>query len=193
MSVEKRKTRKNRKEEILSAALFLVAKNGTAAATIRAIASVAGVTEGAIYRHFPNKESLIRSIYQRIVREMVEAKEEIVKGPESLSEKLHKWIQVTFEYYDEHPDAFVFLYLTPHNFVDVDGEIIDRQGELFMEMIREAQADGQARSLDPALALSHFLGLELSVPRLIHENRLPPPARQYASEVKEALLRVFAP
>ncbi len=186
------KKRKNRKEKIISAAISLVAKKGLSAATIRAIASLAGVTEGAIYRHFQNKEALIRSIYQRIVLEMVNAKEKIAEGPESLREKINEWVCVTYEYYDEHPDAFIFLYLTPHKFDEADEEIIDRQGELFMKMIQEAQARGEARPMDPGLALSHFTGIELSLPRLINEGRLAPAARQYVPEVVDAILRVFS-
>jgi AcrR family transcriptional regulator len=191
MTVKKRRKRKNRKEEIISAALSLVAKTGLGSATIRAIASLAGVTEGAIYRHFPNKESLIRSIYQRIVLDMVEAKERIADGEGTLRQKIRKWVTVTYEYYDEQPDAFIFLYLTPHKFHEVDEEIIDRQGDVFMKMIQEAQKKGEARTMKPQLALSHFTGIELNVPKLIHEGRLTPGAQQYISGVVDAILRVF--
>jgi len=161
------------------------------AATIRAIADLAGVTEGAIYRHFPNKESLIRSIYQRIVLEMVNAKERIAIEEGDFPKKIRKWIRITYKYFDEHPDAFVFLYLTPHNFNELDVEIIDRQGEIFMDMIRKAQQDGEVRSMKLELALSHFTGIELNVPRLIHEGRLPPNAQHHIPEVLDAVLRVF--
>ncbi|MHC4945801.1 MAG: TetR/AcrR family transcriptional regulator [Planctomycetota bacterium] len=192
MAVKKRRNRKNRKEEIISAALSLVAKKGLGSATIRAIASLAGVTEGAIYRHFPNKESLIRSIYQRIVLEMVNAKERIAGEKGTLRQKIRDWVNVTYEYYDEQPDAFIFLYLTPYKFDEVDEEIIDRQGEIFMKMIQEAQTKGEARPMKPELALSHFTGIELNVPRLIHEGRLAPGAQQYIPQVVDAILRVIA-
>jgi AcrR family transcriptional regulator len=192
MTEKKRIHRNNRKDEITSAALTLVAKKGLGAATIRAIAGLAGVTEGAIYRHFPNKESLIRSIYQRIVLEMVNAKERIAGKEGSLREKLREWIRVTYQYYDEQPDAFIFLYLTPHKFIEIDEEIIDRQGDIFMAMIQEAQAKGEARPMEPELALSFFTGIELNVPRLIHEGRIAPTAQRYIPEVLDAILRVFA-
>ena len=41
------------------------------------------------------------------------------------------------------------------------------------------------------LALSHFSGILLNVPRLINEGSLPRPALQYTDEVKRAIYRVF--
>lgn len=185
------KKRKNRKEQIISAALSLVAQEGLGAASVRAIAQRAGVTEGALYRHFPNKDELIRSIYGRIVLEMVQAKENIAESRKPFRDKIAEWVSVTYDYYDLQADAFIFLYLTPHVFNDVNGEIIDRQGDIFMEMIQAAQESGEARAMDPGLALSHFTGIELNVPRLIHEGRLPGPASQYVQEVVDAILRVL--
>lgn len=184
--------RTNKKEKIISAAIAVVANHGPEGASIRAIASLAGVSEGAIYKHFPSKEGLIQFIYQRIVEEMVQTKEEISKGPGSLREKLDKWVGVTFDYYDQQPDAFILLYLTPHRFETVDPATMTRQGEMIKEMIMEAQTKGEVRALEPELALSHFIGIELSVPRLINEGRLSPPAGKYVSEVVDAVMRVLS-
>ena len=50
--------RKNRRQEIVAATVRLVARQGVTGASIRQIASEAGVTEGALYRHFENKDDL---------------------------------------------------------------------------------------------------------------------------------------
>lgn len=184
--------RKSQKENIISAAISSVANKGLSAATIRTIASLAGVTEGAIYRHFPSKDALIRAIYERIVLKMVQTKEKIALSPDPFQEKISQWVRVTYEFFDEQPDAFVVMYLTPHNFDEKGEGIVDRQGEIFMELIRNAQDKGLARAMDPSLALSHFTGVELNVPRLIREGRLTPPAKQYVSQVVDAILRVFS-
>jgi len=50
---------------LLSAAEALLEHGGLDAATVPAIAEAAGVSVGVIYRHFPNKDALLRAVYER--------------------------------------------------------------------------------------------------------------------------------
>lgn len=52
----------DKKENILKAALHLFAKGGYAATSTAKVAKEAGVSEGLIFRHFENKEGLLRAI-----------------------------------------------------------------------------------------------------------------------------------
>ena len=54
-----------KKENILTAALDLFAKQGVAASSTRAIAQEAGVSEGLIFRHFVNKEALLTEVLKK--------------------------------------------------------------------------------------------------------------------------------
>ncbi len=47
---------------VLDAALRLFSKNGYSPTTVREIAEQAGVSVGAVYHHFPDKESIFRSL-----------------------------------------------------------------------------------------------------------------------------------
>lgn len=49
------------RQQLLDAALCVFSKRGYARATTREIAETAGVAEGTIYRHFPDKRELFRS------------------------------------------------------------------------------------------------------------------------------------
>lgn len=51
-----------KQEKILEAALHLFAKEGFHATSTKKIAKLAGVSEGLIFRHFDNKESLLQAI-----------------------------------------------------------------------------------------------------------------------------------
>lgn len=59
-----------KKEKILAVALQLFAEEGYASASTSKVAKVAGVSEGLIFRHFTNKEGLLKAIieegYQRL-------------------------------------------------------------------------------------------------------------------------------
>src|ERR1043166_8441388 len=51
-----------RPQEILDAALAVFAEKGFAAARMEEVARRAGVTKGTIYRYFPSKEELFKSL-----------------------------------------------------------------------------------------------------------------------------------
>lgn len=105
--------RKNRKEELLTAAVHLIADGGLGAATVRAIARGAGVTDAAVYRHYESKDDLCWRAYNRIVREMVGEKRHLVASEAPLREKLREWVRLSYAYHDRNPDAMIFLLSMP--------------------------------------------------------------------------------
>jgi len=185
--------RKNKKDELIAATVRLVANGGTGAATIRAIAREAGVTDAAVYRHYRSKEDLCRRAYARIVEEMIREKEQLVSGPAPIHQKLHEWIRLSYAYFDNYPEGFTYVFLTPHTRPAAERVTVTRQGQLFMAMIRRAQEASDIRPLAPELALSHFVGLMLNVPRLINAGMLDGPASAYTEEVSTAVWRTLRP
>ena len=55
-----------RQGQILDHALALVRERGLAAVTTKKLATRVGFTEGALYRHFPNKQALILGLMDRL-------------------------------------------------------------------------------------------------------------------------------
>ena len=179
--------RKNKKADIVSAAVRLVARQGVNGTSIRQIATAAGVTEGALYRHFKGKDDLCQQAYFTIVADMASVKEKIAASPAPIPAKIREWVRVSYEYYDQFPDAFSYVFFTEHDFPESWKEITTRQGRIFARII----AQMNPAPAQPALALSHFSGVLLNVPRLINEGSLPRPALNYADEVVEAIYRIF--
>ena len=182
--------RKNKKEEIVAATIRLVAQKGVNGSTIREISDAAGVTEGAVYRHFASKEDLCQQVYCSIVAEMAAAKEEILESEQPIDQKIHDWVRVTFEYFDTYQDAFTYVLLTSHDFPDELAEISSRQGRILMKMLDPVCRAEQ--SLPREVALSHFTGLMLNIPRLINEGFLTGPAMAYTEEVVRAITSIFS-
>lgn len=60
----------DKREEIVSAALVLIAENGFHAAPMAMIADKAGVGAGTIYRYFENKDVLITELYRELEERM---------------------------------------------------------------------------------------------------------------------------
>jgi AcrR family transcriptional regulator len=180
--------RKNKREEIIESAVWLIAHEGMQAATIRAITHRAGITEGALYRHFKSKSELLEEIYEKLVARMAEAKSDIADSDLSFDDKLRTWVRVTYEFYDEYPEAFTFVLLTPHR---LDKDIFHRQGKTFSRMFVDAVQSGKARDIEIPLAQSHFTGVILNVPRLINEGNLSGPATSYVNDVAGAVRRLL--
>jgi AcrR family transcriptional regulator len=180
------------KGHLIRATVGIVAERGVEAATIDAIARRVGITQGAIYRHYRSKEELQWDAYRHFVDEMIAEKSHLLESDIPFREQLREWIRLTYEYFDRDPAAFTYvLLMTNVNVPKQHLEITRRQSELFMRMLRQAQTDGEARIVQPELALCHFTGLMLNVPRLINEGTLARPAIHYVSEVSEIVWRVL--
>jgi AcrR family transcriptional regulator len=59
----KQKGEKNTKEKILDVAIDLFSKNGYERTSVREIASAIGLTEGAFYKHYDNKEAVLDDVF----------------------------------------------------------------------------------------------------------------------------------
>lgn len=182
------KKRKNKKENITTATIWLIAHKGMQAAIIRAIAQRAQITEGAVYRHFPSKMELLQETYEHLVSSMAETKKHLAASEQPFSKKLRQWVRIMYEFYDEYPEACTFVLLTPHN---LERELFHRQGKVFMRMFRTAQRTGEAKPMRAPLALSHFSGVMLNVLRLINEGTLGGPAIQYLDDVTMAIRQML--
>ena len=62
---KKKKTLTSRQAEIVDAALKLIAEQGIQHLTIKNLSTAIGVTEAALYRHFPGKTEIIQAMVSR--------------------------------------------------------------------------------------------------------------------------------
>jgi AcrR family transcriptional regulator len=184
--------RRNTRFDLRKAAIRLGARDGIHAASIRTIAREAGVTEGAVYKHFSSKDDLIRDAYTTIVNEMARDKEVLIRTDLPFEHAIRAWIKLTYQYFDGNCDAFTYVLLMPHRMADTLGEIYTKQGLLFRAFIVRSINDNQIRKIDPDLAVAIFTGCVLNIPRLINEGTLDGPASTYSQEIADAVLKVFA-
>lgn len=66
-----------RQEEILDSALLVVRDKGLSGLTVRGLARQVGVTEGALYRHFPGKREIILGMIDKLEQLLLEPIREI--------------------------------------------------------------------------------------------------------------------
>jgi AcrR family transcriptional regulator len=179
--------RQGRNEILMDAAARLMARHGIKGASVRAIARQAGVTEGAVYRHFTSKQELYTAAYVRVIREMSQVKQAIASQKIPVHQQLHEWVRASYEFFDRHPDAFTFVLLTRHDLPEPHREVSRLNSKIFIEMVKRAQQNGELKRMRPEMVMSHFTGVLLNVPRLINEGTLEGPASRYIDEVAEAV------
>ena len=183
--------RPSRKNDIIAAVIREVARHGVNGSTIRSIAAAAGVTEGAIYRHFASKEELCNEAYSQIVTEMAQQKKVILQSADPIGVKLRNWVRVTYEYFDLYPEAFSYVLLTSHNFSPAFEEIATRQGRLLIKLMERVTTTGEGPARSARVAWTYFTGIMLNIPRSINESILTGPAVQYVDDVMMAIDEIF--
>jgi AcrR family transcriptional regulator len=97
-----------KKEDVLNAALAIIAEQGFHAAPISQIAEKANIGAGTIYRYFKNKEELINALYLEVRKRMAQ---EILKGQDtsgSVYEQFVRCMQNLISYLGEHPTEIQF-------------------------------------------------------------------------------------
>lgn len=87
--------------QIIDAAVIVIAQNGYYQAQVSKIAKQAGVADGTIYLYFKNKEDILISLFHEKMGYFVEQIEEELKGKTSASEKLFLLIQKHFQILSE--------------------------------------------------------------------------------------------
>ncbi len=89
----RRESEERRREDLIAAALDLVAEGGIPAATVRAIADRAGVTPGLIRHYFTSKEDLTRVAYQRLMERMTtDSAAELMGGSDDAMARLANFV-----------------------------------------------------------------------------------------------------
>lgn len=189
-----RKTTSGRstKDDLREAAIRLGVREGIEGASIRTIAREVGITEGAVYKHYANKDELIREAYTSVVEEMARDKSVLVKTDLPFELAVRAWVKLTYEYFDANPEAFSYVLLMPHRMAERLGEIYTKQGRLFRAFLVRSMEENQIREMDPELGVALFTGLVLNIPRLINDGSIQGPAVNYAGEISDAVMRVFA-
>lgn len=174
------------------AATYLVAREGPGA-SVRAIARRAGVTEGALYRHYQNREDMLGAIFAELIEPMVTEKQLLVDMRAPLRDRFREWIRCTYARFDKDPDGFAYVFLTDHDFPPRYAPLAGVQSSMIRTMMTQARAEGMLGEMSEDLAATLFVGLLLSVPEGIRAGKLPEPALRYVDHATRAVWCMLEP
>jgi len=97
---------------IAAAARRLLDKEGTEAVTMRRVAAAVGLTPMAIYRHYPDRASLLAALADEGFEELA-ARLAVKKFSGGVEERLTKMMEIYLEHALQKPRLFELMFLKP--------------------------------------------------------------------------------
>ncbi len=139
-------------EKILRAAARLLEREGAASVSMRRVADAVGITPMAIYRHFPNREALLKHISDAAFTAIAEDWQAQASHPD-LMHRLRQTMANYLDYALQHPHLFDHSFSVrredarqfPEGFRDRQSPTLTVMADLLVEGMRE----GLLREADP--------------------------------------------
>jgi AcrR family transcriptional regulator len=180
-----------RRAQILRAAMDCFAARGFRGTTTRDIATRVGITEAALYRHFPSKEAL----YAAIVEQKMAAPEwmEVVAEAADLGDDRAVFGGLAHALLASAEDDPSFLRILLYTGLEGHAQAapffatrVRRLREFLADYIARRAREGAFRAIDPVLGARAFLGMVMDfviVREVFQQRDAYPHAREQAADV----------
>jgi len=96
-------------DQVIRAARKLFVEKGYRGVAIPEIVKESGVSVGAIYLHFGNKEKLAEAVYQKTLQQFMDLFTEHLSGKESIQDKLRAFSELVFEITEEDSEMMEYM------------------------------------------------------------------------------------
>lgn len=149
------------KAKVERAALELFAANGLDGVSIADIASAAGVSQGALYRHHASKEELAWSLFSTAYLRTGEELDALRVGHPGLEAGITAMVAHFCALYDDDPALFRFMLLTQHGLLPRIASGSRTPVDAIADLVRDALAENQLNAVDPSLGAAVIMGVVL--------------------------------
>ena len=163
MTAPQRLTERKR-EAILQAAIAEFRSSGFEITSMDRIAATAGVSKRTVYNHFPSKEELFAEILNRLWNSITAEQDMPYRSQAPLREQLQTLLQAKLHlladenFLDLARIAIAATIHSPERAQDMVSRMGERE-EGLTAWIRQAQADGRLKPVEPAFAAQQMHGL----------------------------------
>lgn len=176
MTQRTRETTEVRQQQISEAALLVIGQKGLNGATTSEIAAAAGISEGNLYRHFKNKEEIIKSVISRIGTELVIILDSVQELPDAL-QKLAAVFAQHLAFLEEHVGIPRTIFseetlVVNENLRAQVRSVIAAYSQGLNEIIMQGQKDGLVdERMDSHVIVGMFIGtIHFAVTRWMMSN-----------------------
>lgn len=146
------------RRKILVESTKLFARRGYHKTTVSDIAAAIGMTQGALFHHFPNKEAVLRAVVERLRRGVREYRAFMADGDPG--EAFVRIVAHMADHYRRQPEATVCLAALATEFAGTDHPVLERIREAYEEFVGPFEAVMARRPgvADPRAAAIAFIG-----------------------------------
>ncbi|WP_092349563.1 TetR/AcrR family transcriptional regulator [Desulfuromusa kysingii] len=184
--MEKRRINPQKKmDQVISAARKLFVEKGYRGVAIPEIVKESGVSVGAIYLHFGNKEKLAETVYQKTLQQFMNLFLERITDKDSVKDKLRAFAELIFELTEEDPEMMEYI-------LSVRKEIRSKMlfplcsSAAFLEVqgiIGDGISSGEIKSGTPLIAAVSYTGVILRGVELRMQGVLEIPLQEISNEL----------
>ncbi|NQY97487.1 MAG: TetR/AcrR family transcriptional regulator [Henriciella sp.] len=188
---QKRPRARNARPKIERAALKLFISEGVDAATTREIADVAGVSEGALYRHYKGKDELALALFMETHNRLAEMMQDAFSQPGTIEERVRRAVTAYCQLADEDWLLFSFHLVSLNKFVPHDTRRDDDPVSVVEKLLTALMDAGEIPRGDPALIAAMSLGVVMQAGLNKIYNRLPGPFSQHVDAFTRTIMAIL--
>ncbi|MEO0882347.1 MAG: TetR/AcrR family transcriptional regulator [Pseudomonadota bacterium] len=182
---------RNARPKIERAALHLFVNEGVDAATTRDIADRAGVSEGALYRHYKGKDELAHALFMETHNRLGKLVLDAAQVEGDLETRVRSIVTAYCHLADEDWLLFSFHLVSLHKFIPQDTRRPDDPVSITENIIQGLIAMGEIPEGDPAILAAMTLGVVLQAGEHKAYNRLPGPFSQHIDAFTRAIVSIL--
>ncbi|MEM8617100.1 MAG: TetR/AcrR family transcriptional regulator [Pseudomonadota bacterium] len=187
----KRPRARNARPKIERAALKLFISEGVDAATTREIADEAGVSEGALYRHYKGKDDLALALFLETHNRLGDMMQAAVLAEGTIEDKVRRAVTAYCTLADEDWLLFSFHLVSLNRFLPHDTRRDDDPVSVLERLLKMMMDNGDIPRADPALMAGMVLGVVMQSGLNKIYNRLPGPFSQHAPAFTKAIMAIL--
>lgn len=188
---QKRPRARNARPKIERAALKLFISEGVDAATTREIADVAGVSEGALYRHYKGKDELALALFMETHNRLAEMMQDAFSQAGTIEERVGRAVRAYCALADEDWLLFSFHLASLNKFIPHDTKRDDDPVTVVERLIEMLMNEGEIPKGDPAIIAAMSLGVVMQAGLNKIYNRLPGPFSQHAETFTRTIMAIL--
>ena len=153
-----------RRAVTVEAVIALAAEQNPGEITTAAIARHMGLTQGALFRHFPSKEAILQAVMEWVAERLLARVDKAAQAAVSPLAALEAIFMTHIDFIAQHPGVPRMLFGELQRAVDTPAKrmartMLDRYGKRLSALIEQGKAQGElAAEVNTAAAATLFIG-----------------------------------
>ncbi len=188
---QKRSRARNARPKIEKAALELFIRDGIDAATTREIADTAGVSEGALYRHYKGKDELALALFMQTHNQLGEMMLGAFSADGTIEDKVRRAVTAYCAFADEDWLSFSYHLVSLNRYLPHDTKRDDDPVSVVEKLIEHLMESGEIPKGDPAILAAMSLGVVMQSGLNKVYSRLPGPFSQHVEIFTRTIMAIL--